>query len=68
MMENQTNLIFQDKNILCQDCGREFPFTAGEQQFYYSKGLSEPKRCPACRARRRRTIMPGLPEDQVEML
>ena len=37
---------FQDKTLTCVDCGCEFTFTAGEQQFYREKGLdNEPKRC-----------------------
>jgi CxxC-x17-CxxC domain-containing protein len=40
-----------DKTITCRDCGSEFLFTIGEQQFYQSKGLAhEPGRCPSCRA------------------
>lgn len=40
----------QDKTLKCQDCGQEFVFTAGEQEFYQQKGFqSEPKRCPECR-------------------
>lgn len=45
---------FVDKALTCRDCGVEFVFTAGEQQFYQSKGLmNEPGRCPECRALRR---------------
>jgi len=41
---------FQDKAIQCSDCGTNFTFTAGEQEFYESKGFTnEPKRCPMCR-------------------
>ena len=44
-----------DKTLVCGDCGREFIFTTGEQEFYSSRGLlNEPKRCPECRAARRR--------------
>ncbi len=42
--------MFQDKNLICRDCGAEFVFTAGEQQFYAEKGFqNEPVRCKACR-------------------
>ena len=45
---------YQDKSLQCSDCGREFIFTAGEQEFYSSRGLlNEPKRCPDCRQRRK---------------
>ena len=41
---------FLDKSILCSDCGTTFSFTAGEQEFYASKGFTnEPRRCPTCR-------------------
>ncbi len=44
-----------DKTLMCRDCGKEFAFTTGEQEFYSSRGLvNEPKRCPECRATRRR--------------
>ena len=45
---------FQDKPLQCSDCGREFTFTAGEQEFYSTRGLqNEPKRCPDCRRARK---------------
>jgi hypothetical protein len=41
---------FTDKSILCPDCGTTFTFTAGEQEFFASKGFTnDPKRCPLCR-------------------
>ena len=47
---------FTDKTLVCQDCGKEFVFTAGEQAFYKEKGLdNEPKRCKECRNRRKAT-------------
>lgn len=46
--------MFQDKTLLCEDCGREFTFTVGEQEFYQEKGFeNEPKRCRECRVNRR---------------
>ncbi|MHB0870699.1 MAG: zinc-ribbon domain containing protein [Chloroflexota bacterium] len=46
----------QDKTLTCRDCGTSFVFTAGEQEFYASKGFSnEPTRCPGCRATRKRS-------------
>lgn len=45
---------FEDKTLVCQDCGKEFTFTAGEQTFYKEKGLdNEPKRCKECRDKRK---------------
>ncbi len=43
-----------DKTLTCRDCGTSFLFTAGEQEFYASRGFAnEPSRCPECRAARR---------------
>jgi CxxC-x17-CxxC domain-containing protein len=47
-------LSFVDKTLRCRDCGDEFTFTAGEQEFYQQKGLvNQPGRCSSCRAKRR---------------
>lgn len=44
-----------DKTLVCRDCGQEFVFSAEEQEFYQSHGLqNEPRRCPECRAAKRR--------------
>ena len=46
--------MFQDRTLTCRDCGQQFAFTAGEQEFYQSRGLTnEPGRCPDCRQSRR---------------
>ena len=39
-----------DKTLVCRDCGNTFTFTEGEQEFYSSRGYSDPQRCPDCRA------------------
>jgi CxxC-x17-CxxC domain-containing protein len=45
---------FQDKTLVCRDCGQDFVFTAGEQEFYQQRGLTnEPGRCPSCRQARK---------------
>ncbi len=47
---------FEDKSLQCADCGETFTFTAGEQEFFQSKGYTnEPKRCPTCRQARKTT-------------
>jgi len=44
----------QDRTLTCKECGAEFIFTAGEQEFYAEKGfLNEPQRCKACRDTRK---------------
>lgn len=45
---------YQDRILTCRDCGQEFTFTAGEQEFFATKGLTNaPSRCPECRKARR---------------
>jgi CxxC-x17-CxxC domain-containing protein len=39
--------------MTCRDCGQEFVFTAGEQDFYQQRGYSEPQRCKSCRDARK---------------
>ena len=57
-------MAFDDKALLCRDCGDEFIFTAGEQGFYLEKGLmNEPRRCPNCRASRRRERSGSTPRE-----
>ena len=42
--------MYNDRSLACVDCGQEFSFTAGEQEFYAQRGFTEsPKRCPSCR-------------------
>src|SRR5436190_18375679 len=44
---------FQDRILRCVDCGTEFVWTAGEQQFFADKNFkNEPKRCKACKTKR----------------
>lgn len=46
--------MYQDKTLVCRDCGAEFVFTAGEQEFYAEKGFqNEPTRCKECRTARK---------------
>ncbi|MBI2846975.1 MAG: zinc-ribbon domain containing protein [Chloroflexi bacterium] len=43
-----------DKTLTCKDCGAQFVFTIGEQEFYARHGLqNEPRRCPECRSAKR---------------
>lgn len=48
---------YTDKFIKCCDCNDEFLFSAGEQAYFTSKGLAEPKRCKACRQYRKTTLI-----------
>lgn len=47
-------MTFADRVLVCRDCGGNFTFTAGEQTFYASRGLTnDPARCPDCRNARK---------------
>lgn len=44
---------FQDRTLTCVDCGADFVWTAGEQQFFADKNFkNEPKRCKSCKTNR----------------
>jgi hypothetical protein len=47
-------MAFEDKTLKCRDCGVDFVFTSGEQEFYAQKGFeNEPTRCADCRAKKK---------------
>ena len=51
---------FADKTLTCRDCGTEFTFTSGEQEFYAEKGFTnEPTRCTNCRQARKQNRNSG---------
>lgn len=44
----------EDKILKCKDCGEQFTFTVGEQDFYAQKGFeNDPVRCAPCRKARK---------------
>ena len=46
--------MYEDKTLVCKECGNEFVFTAGEQEFYAERGFqNEPQRYKACRDARK---------------
>ena len=45
--------MYSDKVLTCADCSQNFIFTASEQEFYATRGFTEPRRCPSCRASRK---------------
>ena len=46
--------MYTDERLTCTDCGAEFVFSAGEQEFFATKGFqNKPNRCPDCRAARK---------------
>ena len=45
---------FEDKTIVCADCGQEFIHSAEDQARYAERGFTnEPKRCRECREKRK---------------
>ncbi len=45
---------YEDKTLTCIDCGAEFVWSAGEQEFFAQKGFDKPPtRCPEDRKKRR---------------
>lgn len=52
--------MYEDKVLVCKDCGVEFVFTASEQEFFAEKGFTnEPGRCPQCRAAKKQQTRGG---------
>jgi len=46
--------LYTDERLTCTDCGTEFVFSAGEQEFFATKGFqNKPNRCPDCRSARK---------------
>jgi CxxC-x17-CxxC domain-containing protein len=53
---------YVDQTLPCRDCGTNFTWTAGEQEFYTTKGLTNsPSRCPACRRSAKEARETGRP-------
>lgn len=53
-------ILATDQTLRCRECGRDFVFTVGEQEFYASRGLmNTPSRCPECRAARKSSMSGG---------
>ena len=51
--------MYQDITLKCKDCGNDFVFTAGEQEFYAEKGFqNQPQRCKTCRDARQNNGAP----------
>lgn len=47
--------MLEDKTLKCKECGQDFVFSAGEQEFYAQKGFqNEPVRCAPCRQARKK--------------
>lgn len=45
---------FEDKTIVCEECGQEFVHSAEDQERYAGRGFTnDPKRCRECREKRK---------------
>lgn len=56
---------YQDRPLVCRDCGKEFMWTAGEQEFFAEKGFSHPpSRCKEHRIKHKAQVegVRGLPQ------
>lgn len=53
--------MYEDKTLVCKECGKEFVFTAGEQEFYAERGFqNEPSAArPAATLARTPPAAPG---------
>lgn len=55
--KSDTGKDFQDKTLKCKDCGDDFTWTAGEQEFFFSRGFkNKPTRCKECRKKNRQKV------------
>ena len=55
--KEEVKTMYEDKTLVCKECGKEFTFTAGEQEFYAERGfVNEPQRCKDCRDARKNKI------------
>jgi CxxC-x17-CxxC domain-containing protein len=54
-------MAFEDKKMICKDCGKEFIWTSGEQDFFAQKGFTNPpSRCKPCNQKRKETGGNGM--------
>ena len=38
-LKREGKIMYEDKTLVCKECGNEFVFTAGEQEFYAERGF-----------------------------
>lgn len=59
---------FNDKSLACKDCGKEFVWTTGEQEFFAQKGFANaPTRCPDCRRTNRQQRQASGPRQMYQI-
>lgn len=52
--------MYEDKTLICKECGKEFVFTAGEQEFYAEKGFVNEPRDARLAAMQERTLLKAI--------
>ncbi len=52
------------KFLRCRDCGKLFPFTDGEQEYYKKHSLKTPTHCRPCREEIKRAIEDYIEEEK----
>lgn len=53
---------FEDKTLVCTDCGQQFIHSAEDQARYAERGFAnEPKRCRDCRTKRKAQVSAARP-------
>ena len=51
--------MFEDKTLICKECGKEFVFSVGEQERFAELGFeNDPVRCYECRVARKKARNP----------
>jgi hypothetical protein len=57
-------VIMEDKDLVCIQCGNSFLFTVAQQERFKALGFDEPRRCKECRKRKEKT---GLSRHEEKM-
>ena len=56
-MEDVKLEMLEDETLVCKECGKEFVFTASEQEFFREKGFeNKPKCCKECRYAKKNAV------------
>lgn len=57
----------EDIKLVCADCGKEFVWTAGEQEYYKAHGLEhQPKRCAECRKAKKARVRDNFAQKEAK--
>ena len=52
--------MYSDIELTCRDCSMPFTFTAGQQEFFATKGFdNQPSRCKDCQSARKQAMGGG---------